>query len=92
MTPTALEIEALQMLAGLKPVERGAWLNACVEFLSAMGLVNERTFEVTEKGHEFLKARADENLWLARIEKDSADCALVEQEFLKALDKPDAVS
>ena len=55
MTPTGHEIEVLRMINGDLPMEHGAWVNACAEFLSEMGLVSRVGYGITPKGREFLK-------------------------------------
>lgn len=58
MTPNKYEIEALEMLAGKRTHQGGAWFNACMEFLGAMGLVTRLPpYTVTEKGQQYLKDR-----------------------------------
>ena len=59
MTPNKHEIEALEMLAGKRPYQGGAWFNACMEFLGEMGLVTLiPPYKITEKGHKFLADRS----------------------------------
>lgn len=50
---TSHEIEVLQMLAGEREVESGAWVNACFEFLQEFEYCT-RIGTVTDKGREFL--------------------------------------
>lgn len=48
----------MEMLAGTRPPEWGAWVAACLEFLSGAGYVTHSPeYGLTEKGREFLKNR-----------------------------------
>ncbi len=46
---TEHEAEVLEMMMGTRPWERGAWVNACYEFLVESGYAT-RAGEVTKKG------------------------------------------
>lgn len=56
MIPTEHEIEALRMLNGDVPMQGGAWLNACCEFLQEGGYVTRMPYRGTDKGKQFLSA------------------------------------
>lgn len=49
------EIKALRMLAGEIPIQGGAWLNACCEFLEEAGFVTRIPYQPTQRGLDFLK-------------------------------------
>lgn len=55
--PTKHEIEVLEMLAGIRPLVRGAWVNACAEFLIDAGFLTLNA-HLTDKGRAFLAERA----------------------------------
>jgi hypothetical protein len=54
-TPTEYEIEVMQMSAGKLPWEKGAWINACVEFLQEAGFM-ESSGKLTTMGSNYLSA------------------------------------
>ena len=55
MTPTKHEIEVLEMLAGRREGEWGAWVGACLEFLQEDGLCTRGpNYKITQKGLEAL--------------------------------------
>lgn len=54
-TPTLHEIEVLRMANGERDWERGAWVNACVEFLQEGEFLTRRA-EITQKGKDFLNS------------------------------------
>ncbi len=57
-TPTSHEIEAMEIMAGLKPHPgNAAWLNAAIGFLSHAGYAT-RLGTLTDKGRKFLNDRA----------------------------------
>ena len=58
---TPLDLEALEMFAGFRPIRRGAWLNACYVWLVANGLL---TFEcqVTIAGASVLAAESAKDI------------------------------
>lgn len=51
MRLTPSEYLVLQMAAGHVPWQKGAWVNACAEFLMEDGLINRSTI-LTNKGKE----------------------------------------
>ena len=59
MTEHALtehEIRALEMLAGERPGEWGAWVSACLEFLTGAGLCTRGPkYQITDAGRAALK-------------------------------------
>lgn len=56
--PNEHEIEVLEALNGDRPPPKwGAWVGACLEFLSEAGYVTRTNYAITEKGKAFLKNR-----------------------------------
>lgn len=56
-TPNEHEIEVLQMLNGDRPGEWGAWVGACLGFLSEAGLCTRGPkYQITNRGREALRA------------------------------------
>lgn len=49
------EVEVLKMVHGVLPWERGAWVNACYEFLQDEGHIQRYRQELTEKGKKYLE-------------------------------------
>lgn len=55
------EIEVLQMLNGQRKVEWGAWVGACLEYLSGNGYCTHGPkYEITDLGRQALKQRGGE--------------------------------
>lgn len=54
---TSAEWEVLEMYAGLREWEHGAWVNACAEFLEEAGLVFIISLTPTERGYMLLTNR-----------------------------------
>lgn len=55
--PTSHEIRVLRMLNGETEELWGAWVGACLEFLSGAGFVSQHMpYAITEKGKAFLFA------------------------------------
>jgi hypothetical protein len=52
---TSHEIEVLEMFAGQREWEHGAWVNACCEFLRGFGYVTRAPYRITQKGRDYLK-------------------------------------
>lgn len=49
------ELEVLRMLAGVTPWQKGAWVNACVEYLGDIGLCTRfPPYEITQQGKDYL--------------------------------------
>ena len=57
--PNEHEIEVLEMLNGEREGTWGAWVAACLEFLSGAGLCTRGpNYKITNEGREFLAARS----------------------------------
>ena len=54
---TEHEIEVLEMLAGKREWENGAWVNACLGFLRGSGYAAGMPYKITDKGRAFIEAR-----------------------------------
>lgn len=53
--PTAPEVEVLRMLNGDSNGEWGAWVAACLEWLSGHGYCTDSpNYQITDKGKQFL--------------------------------------
>lgn len=51
MSLTEYEIKVLEMLAGERPGKWGAWVSACLEYLSGAGLCTRGpNYKITEAG------------------------------------------
>lgn len=58
-SPNHHEIEVLEMLAGERALAWGAWVAACLEWLSDHGYASRfAPYEITAKGREFLSEQA----------------------------------
>lgn len=58
MALTSHDYEVLEMLAGEREGQWGAWVSECLEFLSGRGLcTNGPHYTITEAGREALRRR-----------------------------------
>lgn len=61
VVPTSHEYEVLEMLNGDRKGEWGAWVGACLEFLSGAGLCTRGPqYQITDAGKQALKARGEQ--------------------------------
>jgi len=57
--PTSHEVEVLRMLNGEVDFPWGAWVGACLEFLSGSGYCTRGpNYQITDKGKDYLKTLA----------------------------------